>query len=192
MFINTFSNIYFRDGQFEFAPVFSEVRGLGWGHGVWRHLFNHISAISYRIVLLVNETGVLGQNHQSAPSHRKWGSCQSIFSVQYFVDHHLSFWHFSFWWGSCYSIFSCMCMFCRSLLVLLYFFVSVFVSSVLRQFSLPLWYLHTLILAKDTIAIGSWENLRHRLSELTNLIIQGFIEFTSLGWKCDFNKAFWR
>ena len=136
MFINTFSNIYFRDGQFEFAPVFSEVRGLGWGHGVWRHFFNHISVISYRIVLLVNETGVLGQNHQSAPSHRKWGSCHSIFSVQYFVDHHLSFWHFSFWWGSCYSIFSCMCMFCRSLFVLLYFFVLVFVSSVLRRFTI--------------------------------------------------------
>jgi hypothetical protein len=28
----------------------------------------------------------------------------------------------SFWWGSCYSIFSFMCMFCRSLFVLLYFF----------------------------------------------------------------------
>ena len=28
----------------------------------------------------------------------------------------------SFWWGSCYSIFSFICMFCRSLFVLLYFF----------------------------------------------------------------------
>jgi len=28
----------------------------------------------------------------------------------------------SFWWGSCCSVFSFMCMFCRSLFVLLYFF----------------------------------------------------------------------
>ena len=27
-----------------------------------------------------------------------------------------------FWWGSCYSIFSFICMFCRSLFVLLYYF----------------------------------------------------------------------
>ena len=191
MFINTFSNIYFRDGQFEFAPLFSEVRGLGWGHGVWRHFFNHISVISYRIVLLVNETGVLRQNHQSAPSHRKWGSCHSIFSVQYFVDHHLSFWHFSFWWGSCYSIFSCMCMFCRSLFVLLYFFF----RPLYRLLSVGLPILTTTLVSSHfDISEGhnSWENLRHRLSELTNLMIQGFIEFTSLGWKCDFNKAFWR
>ena len=26
-----------------------------------------------------------------------------------------------FWWGSCYSIFSFICMFCRSLFVLLYY-----------------------------------------------------------------------
>jgi len=26
-------------------------------------------------------------------------------------------------WGSCYSIFCCMCMFCRSMLVLLSFFI---------------------------------------------------------------------
>jgi hypothetical protein len=31
--------------------------------------FNNISAISRRTVLLVEETGVLGENHRSAASH---------------------------------------------------------------------------------------------------------------------------
>ena len=38
----------------------------------------------------------------------------------------------SFQWGSCYSIFCFMCMFCRSLFVLLSFFLLVIVLSVFR------------------------------------------------------------
>jgi hypothetical protein len=38
----------------------------------------------------------------------------------------------SFQWGSCYSIFSFICMFCRSLFVLLYLYLFVIVLSVLR------------------------------------------------------------
>jgi len=37
----------------------------------------------------------------------------------------------SFGWGSCYAIFSFMCMFCRSLFVLLFFFIFVIGLSVL-------------------------------------------------------------
>jgi hypothetical protein len=48
-----------------------------------------------------------------------------------------------FQWGSCYSIFSFICMFCRSLFVLLYFFFGhgVVCSSSIYEFWLPLWYL---------------------------------------------------
>ena len=37
-----------------------------------------------------------------------------------------------FKWGSCYSIFRFMCMFCRSLFVLLYFFLAIVLSVLLR------------------------------------------------------------
>jgi hypothetical protein len=51
-----------------------------------------------------------------------------------------------FSWGSCYSIFSFMCMFCRSLFVLLYFFFGhCVVCSSIYGFWLPLWYLQTLL-----------------------------------------------
>ena len=41
--------------------------------------------------------------------------CNQIKKTVPLVEH-------GFQWESCYSIFSCMCMFCRSLFVLLYFF----------------------------------------------------------------------
>ena len=36
---------------------------------VWFMVFNNISAISWRLVLLVEETGVPGENHRPAASH---------------------------------------------------------------------------------------------------------------------------
>jgi len=38
---------------------------------VFNAFFNNISAISWRSVLLVEETGVLGENHRSAASLRQ-------------------------------------------------------------------------------------------------------------------------
>jgi hypothetical protein len=43
--------------------------------------------------------------------------------------------HTLFYWGSCYSIFSFMCMFCRSLFVLLSFFLFAIVLSILLRFT---------------------------------------------------------
>jgi len=51
-----------------------------------------------------------------------------------------------FEWDSCYSIFSFMCMFCRLLFVL---FLLAIVLSV--RFWLPLWYLQTLLIVKESI-----------------------------------------
>ena len=52
-----------------------------------------------------------------------------------------------FEWGSCYSIFSFICMFCRSLFVLLYFFFwplcCLFFFDI--RFLIALWYLQTLL-----------------------------------------------
>ena len=51
------------------------------------------------------------------------------------------------WWGSCYSIVSFMCMFCRSLFVLLYFFfwsLCCLLFFDLRILITSLWYLQTL------------------------------------------------
>jgi hypothetical protein len=52
-----------------------------------------------------------------------------------------------FQWSSCYSIFSFMCMFCRSLFVLLsfFFFGHCVVCPSFYGFWLPLWYLQTLL-----------------------------------------------
>jgi hypothetical protein len=52
-----------------------------------------------------------------------------------------------FQWGSCYSIFSFMCMFCRSLFVLLYLFFChcIVYSSSIYGFWFPIWYLQTLL-----------------------------------------------
>ena len=36
---------------------------------IWFMVFNNISAISWRLVLLVEETGVPGENHRPAASH---------------------------------------------------------------------------------------------------------------------------
>ena len=44
------------------------VQGPGYG-GVKNTTFNNISDISLRSVLLVEETGVLGENHRSVASH---------------------------------------------------------------------------------------------------------------------------
>ena len=53
----------------------------------------------------------------------------------------------SFQWCSCYSIFCFMCMFCRSLFVLLYFSFCHYVVcfSSIYGFGLSLWYLQTLL-----------------------------------------------
>jgi hypothetical protein len=40
-----------------------------------------------------------------------------------------------FYWGSCYSIFSFMCMFSRSLFVLMYFFLLAIVLSVVLRYT---------------------------------------------------------
>ena len=52
-----------------------------------------------------------------------------------------------FYWGSCYSIFSFICMFCRSLFVLLYFFFGHCIgsSSSIYDICLSLWYLQTFL-----------------------------------------------
>ena len=52
-----------------------------------------------------------------------------------------------FQWGSCYSIFSCMCIFCRSLFVLLYFFFWSLQSVLLRytDSDYPFGYLQALL-----------------------------------------------
>ena len=50
----------------------------------------------------------------------------------------------SFQWGSCYSIISFMCMFCRSLFVLLYFFLPLCCLFFDFRILITLWYLQTL------------------------------------------------
>jgi len=166
MFINTFSNIYFRNGQFEFAPVFS-----GFGAGTrcltppFQQYFSYIVPVSF-----------IGKWNRST---RKKPCTDLPQVIEGRVRVTLSF--------LCSILWTIICLF-----DIFRFGHCIVCSPSVNRFSLPLWYLQTLILAKETVAIGSWENHRHRLSELTNLIIQGFIEFTSLGWKCDFNKAFWR
>ena len=53
-----------------------------------------------------------------------------------------------FWCGSCYYICSLMCMFCRSLIVFLYFFLLALVLSVFSSIYglwLSLWYRQTLL-----------------------------------------------
>ena len=42
---------------------------IGLWLGLWCLIFNNISVISWRSVLLVEETGVPGENHRPAPSH---------------------------------------------------------------------------------------------------------------------------
>jgi hypothetical protein len=50
-----------------------------------------------------------------------------------------------FEWGTCYSIFSCTCMLCRSLFVMLYFFIWPLCCSSIYEFLFSLWYLQTTI-----------------------------------------------
>ena len=64
---------------------------------VFNTTFNNISVISWRSVVLVEKTGVPCKNHRHVASH-------------------------CFQWGSCYLIFSFMRMFCRSVVVFLFFF----------------------------------------------------------------------
>jgi hypothetical protein len=45
-----------------------------------------------------------------------------------------------FEWGTCYSIFSCTCMFCRSLFVMLYFFIWPLCCSSIYEFLFSLLY----------------------------------------------------
>jgi hypothetical protein len=46
-----------------------EKKGLGLGVMMFNAIINTISVISWRSVLLVEETGVPGENHQPAASH---------------------------------------------------------------------------------------------------------------------------
>jgi hypothetical protein len=96
--------------------------------------------------------------------------CVSVFCV--FIFQQIVFWspEFTpgFQWGSCYSIFSFICMFCRSLFVLLSFFFwplyclffdwrllitsnvsfgHCIVCSSIDGFWLPLWYLLVIVLS---------------------------------------------
>jgi hypothetical protein len=48
--------------------ILNAVVGLAW-FIVFNATSNNISVISWKSVLLVGETGVPGENHQSAPSH---------------------------------------------------------------------------------------------------------------------------
>ena len=41
----------------------------GYGYGVCNVTFNNISAVSWRSVLWVEETGVSGENHRPVASH---------------------------------------------------------------------------------------------------------------------------
>jgi len=52
---------------------------------VFNATFNNISVISWQSVLVVEETGVPGENHQSAASH--WQT----------LSHNVSFYDFSCW-----------------------------------------------------------------------------------------------
>jgi len=60
-----------------------------------------------------------------------------------------------FKWGSCYSIFCFMCMFCGSLVVLLYYFFGrcVVCSSSMYGIWLPLWYLQTLLITLYLVSL---------------------------------------
>ena len=51
------------DEHYEFTSAY------GWGVMVFNATFDNISAILWRSVLLLEETGVLGENHRSAASH---------------------------------------------------------------------------------------------------------------------------
>jgi hypothetical protein len=53
------------------ATTYEAIQGLGVMVMVFNATFNNISAISWRSVLLVEETGVPGENHQAAVSHRQ-------------------------------------------------------------------------------------------------------------------------
>jgi hypothetical protein len=49
---------------------------------IWFMVFNNISAISWRLVLLVEETGVPGENHRPAASHAQMLSHNVVSSTQ--------------------------------------------------------------------------------------------------------------
>ena len=48
---------------------FNLIEGLGLGFIVFNATFNNISVISWRIVLLVEETGISGENHRPVANH---------------------------------------------------------------------------------------------------------------------------
>jgi hypothetical protein len=70
-----------------------------------------------------------------------WCTSTLTISFVYYADMFVIIWKTSYefipgsYWGSCYSIFSFICMFCRSLFVLLYFFLLAIVLSVLLRFT---------------------------------------------------------
>ena len=54
---------------------------IGLWLGLWCLIFNNISVISWRSVLLVEETGVPGENHRPAPSHWQTLSHKVVSSI---------------------------------------------------------------------------------------------------------------
>jgi hypothetical protein len=50
-------------------PTTNRGEGVGFGFMVFNATFNNISVISSQSVLLVEETGVPGENHRSVASH---------------------------------------------------------------------------------------------------------------------------
>jgi hypothetical protein len=56
----------YQEGQIIFLPP---VDNEGFGFMVFKATFSNISDISWRSVLLVEETGVFGENHRPVASH---------------------------------------------------------------------------------------------------------------------------
>jgi hypothetical protein len=61
--------IYIMINLLNIVIPWSNKSGLGLGFMVFNTTFNNISVISWRSVLLVEETGVPGENHRPVESH---------------------------------------------------------------------------------------------------------------------------
>jgi hypothetical protein len=73
-----------------------------------------------------------------------------------------------FYCGSCYSIFSSICMFCKSLFVLLFFFLwplcCLFFFDI--RLWLPLWYLQTLLTGINSVCLTRVSSTKKLISDL--------------------------
>ena len=59
----------YRGGDSYIDEHYGFTSAYGWGVMVFNATFDNISAILWRSVLLLEETGVLGENHRPAASH---------------------------------------------------------------------------------------------------------------------------